>query len=108
MRIRIWRCRYPASKLSVHVLDDGAREEVKAMCHKIEFQRRWLARKGAGKEQPPVFYTTRTKASIVTMVNFRSRFRFRFRYRLRSVISIIFVIQSPIAALQNNTRGKRG
>eukprot|EP00898_Chlorokybus_atmophyticus_P002209 jgi/Chlat1/298/Chrsp1S08782 len=47
---------YPPSKLTVYILDDGANDNVRAMAHKLEFQRKYL------KRQAQVIYVSRKKA----------------------------------------------
>jgi cellulose synthase/poly-beta-1,6-N-acetylglucosamine synthase-like glycosyltransferase len=46
---------YPADKLTVYICDDGKKDEMRAMAHRVEFQRRYL------KRQAPLVYVSRTK-----------------------------------------------
>lgn len=51
---------YPADKLTVYICDDGKKDEMRAMAHRLEFQRRYL------KRQAPLVYVSRTKVGDVS------------------------------------------
>ncbi|GAQ89401.1 cellulose synthase catalytic subunit [Klebsormidium nitens] len=51
---------YPADKLTVYICDDGKKDEMRAMAHRLEFQRRYL------KRQAPLIYVSRTKVKGIS------------------------------------------